>query len=61
MSRIVASHFWVCEFCNFSLYEKKDILEHLKKEHGVNPENVDTGGDNLIEAEFFTVEKGCRL
>ena len=60
MCRIVAARMWICEFCGVSLYEKKAILEHLEQEHGVDPRDVDTGGDNLIEAECFTMRRGCR-
>lgn len=60
MSRIVAAHFWVCEFCKYPLYGKKDIIKHLEEEHGINPLNLDTLADNLMEAQTFTVERGCR-
>ena len=61
MTRIVAARMWTCEFCSYPLYEKKDIIEHLKEKHDINPLNLDVLGDNLIEAQFLTIERECRI
>ncbi len=60
MTRIVAARLWVCELCNTGRYEQKDILDHLAKDHHINPANIDQAADNLMQAETFTAERGCR-
>ena len=56
MSKIVAAHFWNCEFCPLVLYDKGEMVQHLKEKHAidVNSPAANSGmvGDNLIVSDL---------
>ena len=60
MSKIVAAHVWVCEFCNINLYinlyDKNDMTSHLLEVHqiDVNTPLANSGmmGDNLVVSDL---------
>lgn len=62
MTKLVASRFWNCEFCDFKSYEQKDVLDHLKKKHEIDvfSQNSNWGraGDNIFVASYQCTATG---
>ncbi len=52
MTKIVAAHFWVCEYCELPLYEKQDMEKHLKEEHGIDDREFEYVGSHMVVAEI---------
>ncbi len=55
MSQIVAAHTWSCEVCSYTLYDKNEMVKHLKAKHGIDVSsplaNSGMAGDNLIVSD----------
>lgn len=60
MSTIVCCHIWDCEFCDTQLYDKAEMIRHLKEKHDVDVDSprANSGmiGDNLIVSDLVIPE-----